>query len=884
MPYKHLIFLLFFYSPLALGKYQVCSITINSADEIETFKKFLSTKDFNFVELLPAKVNPAEGHDASWFKHACKRTDIQCDILIVSGHFGGIFFGDSGYILSTGMLEEMACQNKCPGILSNVKEIFLFGCNTLASKEKDSRTYQEYLQVLLDHGMAREDAERVVASRYSPLGTPFYARMNFIFSSANEEEYLKFLLDKGMSKEDIERAAASRYTTVYGFNELSPLGPHIRKPLSNYLKAINQKFGSYANYLKSEQYKRLPRNQELFDNLAPSSLNQSQISLANESPEQKRFFKNKCQLYNDRQSFVQRMMVLKDIFESEKSGSAFWAIDYFLRNNEKEVIEGQGRRISRFIRKNKLFSEKFHSYYEHLNFLPYIKLVYLNVLEQFQWIDSFDLKMRVKKDLLELIKTPSAEAYITLYLLLTNNQIRQGEVYISKEDLPADYIQNIWGLLIFQHLMASAPEWQFDIMKYCKDHIEDQESRVICHQVLLTLADIGPKLETAQAGVPFLNHEDEKLVYYTISMLGQSGIQDELVHRKIAYFLTHENSVMREEAFSALGYLRTPYKDVQRKIASLLSYADEALARKLFWSFSRMDIKSKVVQNSIIQYGVNNKSVMEKAFKAFEKTSEFFADDQKNITDLLFHAVGELVENIFLILGNMNIKSEAAQNSIVEYALAKKDNKFLMTKAFGAFENTSQFFESVQDRIIKLLFYADEQLVENIFWSFQHIDIRSKSVQDSIIEYASELDNTELIIKVFKAFESSSQFSNKVLGFFYDHLDSRDDRTLALVESLSRNEKLRDWGIYFRFVEFHKEESVAFKKEVLKRMISLTWMHPRTQLSFLFYLRDESTDVRKEAVHVLRNIRNLEDETKKSMEDMYRNEKIEELKVFYPSL
>ena len=620
MLYKLVLFLSLFYSSLALAKYQVCSITINSPDEIETFKQFLSPKDFEFVELLPAKVNPAQDHSSDWFNSACKK-DYRCDILVISGHFGGTFFGDSSYSLPTEQLEAKACKNSCKGILSHVKEIFLFGCNTLASKQKDSRSYEEYLKVLLDDGMARETAERVVAARYSPLETPFRARMNFIFSGSN---------------------------TIYGFDELSPLGKHIRRPLENYFRSINRTFGSYANYLHTKQYTR-DRNTELFRNLPRNrfTLNQDHISLENESPEKRKFFNDKCLLYDSTEHFSRRIQALKDIFETRQSGSAFFAIDHFLNSNKTQVIEGQGREIFRSIRKNKSLRKEFISYYKDLNFLPYIKLVYLNVRERFQWIDPVRLHIHRKQALLELIKKPDMESYTSIILLLSENQIRPNQFYISKSDLPDNYIRNFWSLLIFQHLKVQAPEWQADMLQYCKDHIKE-DPPTTCSQVLNTLAHIHPEIKTAREAFPFLNSDYKGLILFTIRMLGQSGVEDYHIHEKISSFLTHSAPDIREEALEALGYLKTPYTDIQEDITDLLPYADEQLSEDIFWSLGHMNVQSASAQKRIIRYVLktDNEEMAKKAFTALQNTSDF-----SNFSLSFFYSQLESRDNLeFLLL------------------------------------------------------------------------------------------------------------------------------------------------------------------------------------------------------------------------------------------
>ena len=658
--------------------------------------------------------------------------------MVISGHFGGTFFsesGGSGYTLPTELLEEKACQNKCRGILSNVKEVFLFGCNTLASKKPDKRTYQEYLKVLLDDGMARDAAERVVASRYSPLGTPFHARMNFIFSDSS---------------------------TVYGFNELSPLGKHIRRPLKNYFQFINQKFGSYASYLNGNHYIR-SKNQELFDSLPGSSLNQAHISISNEDPEQIDFFLNKCLLYEDTAKFTHRAQALKNIFESGKSGLAFFAIDHFLRRNKKEMVEGAGRKIFRSIRTNESFAKKFTSYYENLKNLPYIKLVYLNVRKKFQWIDTFNLKKHRKKDLLELIETPNREAYISVLLLLSENQIDPGEFYISKNDLPKDYIQNIWSLLILEHLEIEAPDWQFDMLKYCKNNIE--KDLRICHQALITVTHTQPSLETAQEVAVLLDYEEEGLIQLTIRVLGQSEIKDYHIHKKIASFLNHKNPWIRLEALETLGLLQSPYEDVQNDMVALLPHANH---------------------------------------------------------------ISELLQP-----------------------------------------------------------FTNQEIVEKVFWSLSHMDIKAESAQKQIIQYALQrAQNKELVKEAFKSLENTSEFSDFTLSFFYNHLESRDDSEFlfSIVESLSRNEKLKDLGIHYRFLLFQQEESSKFKQEILKRMSPLTWLHPETQISFLNYIRNPDPTVRNLAINILRNINNLQPDTLKQIKTLYEEENIKELKGFFSSL
>ena len=568
-----------FVSP-ALAKYQVCSITINSADEIQTFKKYLSAVDFDFIELLPQNKGHYAKHDSHWFNEVCQKP-YKCDILVVSGHFGGTFFGESGFSLPTELMEEHACRGSCRGILSQAKEIFLFGCNTLASKKRDSRSSSEYLQVLLDDGMAKEMAERVVAARYTPLEAPFYRRMNFVFEGSK---------------------------TIYGFDERGPLGKNVRGPLGKYFQSINEQYGSYKNYLDKKGYER-PRNVNLFASLGHTTLGQAHLSVSAEDKKSRSFFQNKCRLYDAGAPFSQRMEALESVFQSGNSGSAFFAVDHFLERQMERILEGEGGEIFRSIRQNKSFSDQFQSFYSSLKDLPYIKIVYLNILKKFQWIKPDDLRERRKRDLIQLIEKPDSEAYVSVLLLTAENQLAPGSFYFSKDDLPEDYIQNIWSLLILERLQAEAPEQQPAILDFCEKNIK-QDPPVLCYQALNTLAHIKPTAETGKKAARYLDHQDKGMIYYSLRVIGQSAVRAQEVHRKVSSFLGDGDPWIAKEALDSLGFLRSPYEDIQRAVSGRLlkdgrAASDEksmGAARDVLWVLGRMNIQSAEAAENIISH------------------------------------------------------------------------------------------------------------------------------------------------------------------------------------------------------------------------------------------------------------------------------------------
>lgn len=198
----------------AFAKKTVCSITINSPDEIESFKNYLGN-DFDFVELTSFKENK---DDKAWLSKACK-TDIECDVLVISGHFGGAFFGQSGLKLGLDEMETSSCNAACNGIFHHPKDVYLFGCNTLAGKENDHRTPEQYRQVLINDGFMPSDAEQIVAFRYSPLGHSFHDRMANVFKDV---------------------------PNIFGFSSVGPSGKTVKPLLKKFFENLSRDRVNYG--------------------------------------------------------------------------------------------------------------------------------------------------------------------------------------------------------------------------------------------------------------------------------------------------------------------------------------------------------------------------------------------------------------------------------------------------------------------------------------------------------------------------------------------------------------------------------------------------------------------------------------------------------------
>jgi hypothetical protein len=194
-------------TPVAADELQtVCTITVNSADEKETFRRYLPASKYKFVELV-------ERGRPDWLASACSAR-VSCDVLVISGHYdgGNEFFSDQldvSEFLPVDEMERVSCSDSCPGLFSKLKEVHLFGCNTLNGEAQNSAS-AETLRSLLREGHSLKEAERQVR------------RLN---------------AGHGQSSRDRMRQVFKDVPVIYGFSSVAPLGPSAAAALSGYFRS-----------------------------------------------------------------------------------------------------------------------------------------------------------------------------------------------------------------------------------------------------------------------------------------------------------------------------------------------------------------------------------------------------------------------------------------------------------------------------------------------------------------------------------------------------------------------------------------------------------------------------------------------------------------------
>ena len=534
---------------LVMGKYQVCSITINSSDEIEVFKKRLGTRDFEFVELVPLSVE-TRPNNIHWFTNACNK-GYECDILLISGHFGGLFFGEkNNYILPVDIMEKQSCSKSCTGVLSGLKEVFLFGCNTLAGKNSDSRTPEQYLKVLLDHDMARDMAETVVAARYLPFGLSFQEQMQLVFS------YL---------------------VAIYGFTSLSPLGAHIRGPLNNYITEVERYYGSYKTYL--DQKAPPSRNSFIYPTIGGTVAEVKGIGPDNP---QKPLFQKMCHLYTDTTQSVEGMQVVEGLMNAGEGPKSYLAIKDFMSRNRN--LTGESEVVLNRIKNNSVFKREFHALYSQISSrLPYVRIQFLNFLNFFDWVSDTFYRAELKTNTLKMIQNPTSEAYDFVTALVYDEKIPLGELKLGASDIPRGFYRTIWSPLILETLKMQDYLAHRRLMNSCISNISANPP-TLCYQVLKSLGHmrVNDSLIIDKM-VEIINLGHKGLTYYSMYGLAYSGVQREDVHLVIVGYVRHSDRWVWLQSIRSIGQLRSQYPKVNQKLVDFLkeSENEEAIEESL---------------------------------------------------------------------------------------------------------------------------------------------------------------------------------------------------------------------------------------------------------------------------------------------------------------
>jgi hypothetical protein len=251
----------------------VCTVTINSSDEKDAFQRHLPRGEYQFVELV-------QRGKPDWLESA-RRRGVRCDALIISGHFddGYEFYTDHDEdreFLTVHEMQQASCSASGNGLFSQLKEVYLFGCNTLKSDPRYAAS-AEVRRSLVRAGHTQADAERL--------------------SALLSERY-------GQSNRDRLRHVFKDVPVLYGFSSKAPLGRTAGPLLERYFQSAPA--GEVASGRPS------PTLLKLF---GPSSM--IAVSGLTDADPHAGLRRDTCGLADDRHSDAQKLAFMHEVLQRD---------------------------------------------------------------------------------------------------------------------------------------------------------------------------------------------------------------------------------------------------------------------------------------------------------------------------------------------------------------------------------------------------------------------------------------------------------------------------------------------------------------------------------------------------------------------------------------
>ena len=403
----------------------VCAVGFHNHEELAAFRAQLPGNEFDLLdfsaELLGAQNTPSEELAASsGSRHqaadpalsqllALCASDLRCDVWVYSGEFAGEFFGRYGSSLSLQSLEEAACQQRCQSLFQRAQEVFLLACNTLASKDPDIRTPNEYLQVLLEHGFDRASAERVVQLRYGSSGPSFGQAFLRIFAGVPR---------------------------IYGFSSVAPNGVETASRLRRYFRTI----GDYRRHLDSTVGSTDPNTQLLAAFRGTSLVQMSALPSSDQQAAERELV---CGIYDDTRTLEDRLRIIQRLLARSDFLAFLPTIKLFLRRHPPEHFVGEARHILAEMHEDAAARDRVVGYVRAL-YPSTLQLELANVARCLGWISAEEFR-RLAIDVARQLIVPPLSAEGVDVICETSERQPIGDQFRS-EDLPEALFHDAQGL------------------------------------------------------------------------------------------------------------------------------------------------------------------------------------------------------------------------------------------------------------------------------------------------------------------------------------------------------------------------------------------------------------------------------------------------------
>jgi hypothetical protein len=382
----------------------------------------------------PAPTPPppdGRGPAALWLFDLC-RPDVRCDVVVLSAEFAGSFFGAYGKALSLADMEEASCRRRCDGLFHHPREVFLLGCNTLATKAQDRRTPRDYLRVLLDHGFDRATAERVVETRYGALGPSFRESLRRIFMGVPR---------------------------LYGFSTVAPMGERTAPLLDRYFRAK----GDYRAYLEQAD-RDTGRNAELLAAFHGTGLVQDTgLTPAEPAAADRELI---CRLYDESEAVADRLRIVAELMVRPDFLAFVPTIQLFLDRHPPDRFAGEEQRLFEDIQGSEAARDETLRLVDELD-VSALRLELAHFARHLGWISSSHLRALAVGTARQLLRRPLTSEVVDVVCEIPRHESLRDE--FGSGDLPAALFAHPEGIRLVDCLSPADPRVS-DRLVPCLDH------------------------------------------------------------------------------------------------------------------------------------------------------------------------------------------------------------------------------------------------------------------------------------------------------------------------------------------------------------------------------------------------------------------------------
>jgi hypothetical protein len=461
-------------SPVAARRLQVCTLSFNTPDEVAVFRARLPPDDFEVTDLTPRErpdtiTQAVRTGGTPWIANEC-RSDLRCDVVVISAEFAGRFFGTGEVLLGLQDMEEASCRRSCDGLFHAPREVFLLGCNTLATKDADRRSPAQYLQVLLDHDYERGLAEQIVAQRYGPLGPSFRESVRRVFSGVPR---------------------------IYGFSSVAPVSARTAPMLRRYFNLQ----GDYREYLEAAG-RSTAQNEKLFAAFRGTPITQAAGITPREPAAADR--EQICNLYDTHRSVAARLRIVLRLLERDDFLAFLPTIEVFFAAHPIDQLVGEERTLVGGIRRDARARDQVLELVRTLD-VSALRLELANLAAQLGWMDQNEFQRLAIHDTHEIVRAPLTLEAVDILCEISKHE-RIGAT-LDSASLPDDLFQHAKGLRLLDCLSPPDPRVSARVVGTLQD--DDVNTRLWAVYVLsgrLPLDDevmrrLAPHLGDAAPGV-----------------------------------------------------------------------------------------------------------------------------------------------------------------------------------------------------------------------------------------------------------------------------------------------------------------------------------------------------------------------------------------------